>query len=254
MPEGPSLVILREEAQPFAGQVIRAVAGNSSKIDMQRLVGQRIRSIRSWGKHFLIELDGFSLRIHFLLFGSYRINERKEERTPRLSLQCDEGELNFYACSVEYIEEPLDARYDWRTDIMSEHWSPALALKKLRAKPETLVCDAVLDQTVFAGAGNIFKNEVLFRIRVHPLSQIGALSPGKLRELVAQMRVYGGEFLVWKKAYILRKQWLAHSKSTCPRCKIAFSREHLGKTKRRSFFCERCQKLYILPVAPTHAR
>lgn len=244
MPEGPSLVILREETQQFSGQTVVAVEGNSSKIDIQRLVGQRIRSIRSWGKHFLIELDGFSLRIHFLLFGSYRINERKDS-PPRLSLQFDTGELNFYACSVQYIEEPLDSRYDWRTDIMSERWQPTLALKKLRAMPQTLVCDAVLDQTVFAGAGNIFKNEVLFRIRVHPLSQVGALSPGKLRELVAQMRVYGGEFLVWKKAFVLRKQWLAHAKTTCPRCKIPFSRGHLGKTKRRSFFCERCQKLYV---------
>src|SRR5690606_22504231 len=103
--------------------------GNSSKIDSQRLVGQQIRSIRSWGKHLLIELDGFSLRVHFLLFGSYRINERKDS-APRLSLQFEEGELNFYACSVQYIEEALEDLYDWRSDIMSEHWSPARALKK----------------------------------------------------------------------------------------------------------------------------
>jgi endonuclease-8 len=245
MPEGPSLVILCEETQGFVGRRVVAASGNSSVIDPQRLVGQQVHSIRSWGKHFLIEFDGFSLRVHFLLFGSYRINERKDS-APRLSLTFDQGELNFYACSVEYIEQPLETRYDWRTDIMSQQWSATLALKKLRAMPTAWVCDAVLDQTVFAGAGNIFKNEVLFRIRVHPLSQVGALSPGKLRQLVTQMRVYGGEFLVWKKAFILRKQWLAHSKSTCPRCRIPFSRGHLGKTKRRSFFCERCQKLYVL--------
>lgn len=246
MPEGPSLVILREEAQAFSGRTIVAVDGNST-LDIQRLAGQRIRSIRSWGKHLLIELDGFSLRVHLMLFGSYRINARKDS-PPRLSLQFDSGEeLNFYACSLAWVEQPLDEAYDWRGDIMSVHWSPALALKKLRAMPSVLACDALLDQNVFAGAGNIFKNEVLFRIRVHPLSQIGALSPGKLRQLVAQMRVYGGEFLAWKKAFILRKQWLAHAKRACPRCKIPFSRGHLGKTKRRSFFCERCQKLYRLP-------
>ena len=31
-----------------------------------------------------------------------------------------------------------------------------------------MVCDALLDQTVFAGVGNIIKNEVLFRTGVHP--------------------------------------------------------------------------------------
>jgi endonuclease-8 len=246
MPEGPSLVILREEAQAFAGQTIAKVEGNSSKLDIQRLAGQRIRSIRSWGKHLLIELDGFSLRVHFMLFGSYRINERKDS-PPRLSLQFASGnELNFYACSLAWIEQPLEQVYDWRSDIMSEHWSAKLALKKLRAMPGSLVCDALLDQNVFAGAGNIFKNEVLFRTRIHPLSQTGALSPYKLRELVAQMRVYGGEFLAWKKAFVLRKHWQAHSKSVCPRCRIPFSRGHLGRTQRRSFFCERCQKCYLL--------
>jgi hypothetical protein len=43
-------------------------------------------------------------------------------------------------------------------------------------------------RTIFAGVGNIIKNEVLFRIRVHPLSTVGALPPAKLRELVANRR------------------------------------------------------------------
>ena len=245
MPEGPSLVILRDEAQSFVGRPVVAVEGNSSKIDIQRLRGQQIRSIRSWGKHLLIELDGFALRVHFMLFGSYRINERRDS-PPRLSLQFGPGELNFYACSLAWIEQPLAEVYDWRSDIMSEHWSPAWALKKLRAMPGALVCDAVLDQTVFAGAGNIFKNEVLFRTRIHPLSQVGALSPYKLRELVTQMRVYGGEFLAWKQAHVLRQHWQAHTRAICPRCRIPFSRGHLGRTQRRSFFCERCQKRYVL--------
>jgi endonuclease-8 len=63
MPEGPSLVILRELTQSFAGQRIVAASGNS-KIDQARLLGQRIVALRTWGKHFLIEFQGFSLRIH----------------------------------------------------------------------------------------------------------------------------------------------------------------------------------------------
>ena len=55
-------------------------------------------------------------------------------------------EINFYACSVRFIEEPLDLVYDWWADVMSPHWEPKLALKRLRAQPDTLVCDALLDQ------------------------------------------------------------------------------------------------------------
>jgi endonuclease-8 len=243
VPEGPSIVILREELAPFTGRTIRRAEGNA-KIDMQRLVGQPVVAFRSFGKQTLIELPEVTIRIHLLMFGSYRIDERKET-APRLSLQFDEGELNFYSCSVRLLEGDLDELYDWRTDVMSDAWDPALARKRLRAMPETLVCDALLDQDVFAGVGNIIKNEVLFRIRTHPLSTVGALPARKLRELVEQARQYSFEFLEWKRAFVLRKHWLAHNKSICPRDHVKFHRAYLGLTHRRSFFCELCQRRYV---------
>lgn len=245
MPEGPSIVILKELTQDFAGQEIKRVEGNS-KIDQGRLPGQRIKSLRSWGKHFLIELNGFSLRVHFLMFGSYTIDERKSVE-PRLSLQFAKGrELNFYACSIKYVEGELENTYDWGLDVMSDQWNPRAARAKLRAAPDALACDLLLDQNIFAGVGNIIKNEILFRTKVHPLSQSGALPPAKLRALVEQARTYSFEFLEWKKQYVLREHWLAHNKRSCPRCHIPYIKAYLGKTHRRSFFCERCQKLYLL--------
>ncbi len=43
---------------------------------------------------------------------------------------------------------------------------------------------------MFAGVGNIIKNEVLFRIRVHPCSKVGALPPAKLPKMVEEARIY----------------------------------------------------------------
>jgi endonuclease VIII len=242
MPEGPSIVILREQASGFLGKKIVRVEGNTS-IDKERLLRQRVVALRSWGKHFLVEFPEFSLRVHFMLWGSYRINDRKPT-PPRLGLGFTRGEINFYSCSVRLIDVPLDDVYDWRADVMSERWDAALARKRLRAQPETLVCDALLDQDVFAGVGNIIKNEVLFRIRVHPLSVIGALPAKKLVDLVREARQYSFDFYEWKKAFVLKKHWLAHTKRACPRCHIPFTKAHLGKTLRRSFFCENCQLLY----------
>ena len=107
---------------------------------------------------------------------------------------------------------------------------------------------------MFAGVGNIIKNEVLFRIRLHPLSTVDALPAAKLRELVEQARQYSFDFLVWKKAFVLRKHWLAHTRRTCPRCLIPFSRGKLGKTQRRSFFCEQCQRRYPPEVSTRSTR
>ncbi|HVF35840.1 MAG TPA: DNA-formamidopyrimidine glycosylase family protein, partial [Candidatus Saccharimonadia bacterium] len=227
----------------FARRRVLAVEGNT-RLDAQRLVGKTVRAFRSHGKHFLVELPGFALRVHFLLWGTYRIDERKPDKPIRLGLRFTNGELNLYSCSLRILEGALDEHYDWRSDVLADAWSPALARRKLKAMPDTHACDALLDQNVFAGVGNIIKNEVLVRIRVHPLSTIGALPPRKLGELIREARKYSFDFLRWKRAYVLRKHWLAHRKRTCPRCEVPLALAHLGRTARRAFYCESCQVRY----------
>lgn len=244
MPEGPSIVILKEEVAPlFTGKKVTDVTGNTKQLDLERIRGQKLVAFKSWGKHFLLCFPKFTLRIHFMLFGTYRINEHKAT-PPRLGLVFGNGELNFYACSVKLIEEPLDEVYDWAADVLSPTWDAAKANKKLQAMPDTLVCDALLDQTVFAGVGNIIKNEVLFRIRVHPLSKVGKLSAAKRRQLVKEAQGYSYDFLAWKKEFTLKKHWLAHTKTICPRDGARLNKAYLGKTNRRTFYCTVCQKLY----------
>lgn len=243
MPEGPSIVILKEQLQHFKGKKILAATGNA-KIDKTGLEGQKVLDIRSWGKHFLLCLPAVTIRIHFLLWGSYSIDEATKPK-PRLHLKFARGDIYFYTCSVRLLEGNLDDVYDWSADVMNETWSPAKARKKLKAIPDALVADALLNQEIFSGVGNIIKNEVLFRIRVHPKSRVGALPPRKLTQMIREARNYSFEFLAWKKAFELRKHWLAHTKKICPRCHIPFIKEaHLGKARRRAFYCENCQILY----------
>ncbi|HEV8505675.1 MAG TPA: DNA-formamidopyrimidine glycosylase family protein [Chitinophagaceae bacterium] len=242
MPEGPSIVILKESAQEFIGKRPIEISGNT-KVDFSGVLNQKITDFKSFGKNFFICFKNGSIKIHFMLFGSYRVNERKE--TPsRLSLHFADGELNFYACSVKLIEGDLSKVYDWSADVMNENWSAAKARKKLKEMPNTLVCDALLDQTIFAGVGNIIKNEVLFRIKVHPKTKVGNLPSKKLSELIKEARQYSFDFLEWKKQYVLKKHWLAHTKKICPRDGSKILKEYLGKTNRRTFYCNTCQELY----------
>lgn len=248
MPEGPTLLIASEEAQRFVGRKVLRVEGNTRLLDIGRMQGKVVREIRTWGKHLLLRFDGFTLKVHFMLFGSYRINERRENAHVRLGLGFSKGEeLNFYASSVQYLEGDLDAVYDWSADVLSPDWDAAAARAKLRAMPERLVCDALLDQSVFSGVGNIIKNEVLFRIRLHPLSQVGALPARKLAQMVEQARQYSFDFLAWRRQHVLKKHLLAHNRATCPRDGTPFRRAHLGRSNRRAFFCVTCQALLLLP-------
>lgn len=236
------MVILKEELQPFKGEKILVVSGNS-KENIQQLKGKRIEDFKTWGKHFLVCFKGVTLRIHFMLFGKYSINEKKP--TPvRLGLQFSQGEINFYNCSVKFITEPLDEVYDFTTDVMNDAWNAKAARKKLKAKPATLVCDALLDQQVFSGVGNIIKNEVLYRVKIHPETEVGNLTAKKLNELIKEARNYSFDFLEWKKEFVLKKNWLAHTKKICSRDGSPIVKKYLGKTNRRTFYCETCQVKY----------
>jgi endonuclease VIII len=245
MPEGPSLVILKELLSSFIGKKIIAARGNA-KIDMERITGKKILDMRTWGKQFFIVLKDVSIRIHFLMFGSYSVDEQtKPDKSLRLQLNFKTGNLYFYTCAVKLIEDELEDLYDWEADVMSDRWDAAKARKKLKRMPNTMVCDALLDQNVFAGVGNIIKNEVLYRIRTHPETLVGSLPPRKLTHLVNEARNYSFDFLKWKKAFVLRKNWLVHTKKTCRRCDLKIIKKYCGVTNRRTFFCENCQEKFL---------
>jgi endonuclease-8 len=246
MPEGPSIIILKEAIQALGleGQAVAEVSGNTSA-DIRRLVHRKVRSFQSWGKHFLICFDDCTVRIHLLMFGTYRINERKEA-TERLRLVFKNAELNFYTCSVKILEGRAEDHYDWSADIMSTHWAPASALKKLQSKPGTFLCDVLLDQEIFSGVGNIIKNEVLYLSGLQPLNTAGAIPLKRLKQLISAARQYSFDFLEWKKAGTLKAHWQIHTKKQCPKGHPVI-KEYTGKTKRRSFYCPVCQDLYTAP-------
>lgn len=242
MPEGPSIVILKEEVHSFEGKKIIEADG-SAKLDFDRIENKKIESFKSWGKHFLICFDDFTIRIHFLLFGSYLINEQKTA-VPKLSLVFQKGEINFYACAIKVLEGDIKSHYDWTEDIMNDDWDAKKAIKKLKEIPDKMICDALLDQDIFSGLGNIIKNEVLYRARIHPESLVGKIPSRKIKEIVDEARNYSFDFLKWKKNNELKKNWLAHTKKICKRCDLPLFKEYTGTKKRRSFFCTNCQKLH----------
>lgn len=160
MPEGPSILLVREATAKFAGKEIIAVDGNS-KIDQGRLLNKKIIEFKSWGKHFLICFDNFTLKVHFLMFGSYTIDEKKPDRAIKLHLKFKNGEINLYACSLTYLEGDINQHYDWSADVMNDQWDKKKAKAKLKEIPEVLICDALLDQDIFAGVGNIKMETIL---------------------------------------------------------------------------------------------
>ena len=93
MPEGPSIILLKEEVVQYSGKKSGVFSGNSN-IKQDRLLNKKIMSFKGWGKHFLICFKNYTLCVHFLIYGTYRINETKDKPI-RLNLAFSNGEINF---------------------------------------------------------------------------------------------------------------------------------------------------------------
>ena len=245
--EGPSLVILKEETRQFKGREVLAAKGYA-ELDHERLINKKVIDIKTWGKHYLICFKGFTVRIHFMLFGSYRIDDSKKGKNASIHLDFTNGTFDGYICKVKLLEEKLDDIYDWSLDMLSPEWDPK-KVKKLLLKypPESLIGDVLLDASLFSGVGNIIRNEVLYRVRMHPDSILGAIPSRKLTQMIKQTQVYSYDFLEWRKKGELQKHWEVYAKKKCP-LGHTVQKKYTGKTKRRSFICEQCLIRYDYEV------
>lgn len=245
MPEGPSIVILKEAIHSFRGKKILEADGYGKNLDFGRLHGTKLTDIKTFGKHLLLCFPDFTIRVHLQMFGNYRINNDKRTSNPKLRLHfANDQTLSFYAGSIVMFDEPLNDVYDWSADVMNKKFSPAKAKKKLEKHPKMIVADALLDQSIFAGVGNIIKNEVLFRVKVHPKSKVGNIPPAKITAMMKQAVKYSFEFLAQRKEDTLEEHWKVYAQKKCPRDGTTIKKEYLGKASRRTFYCPKCQERY----------
>ena len=260
--EGPSLYLAAEQLQPFAGRRIESVSGNS-KIGIERLAGQKVNAIFAWGKHLVFQMDTFALRVHFMLWGTFAATVKglsvtgdyRRTGPPRLVLNFPNGEITIWAASVKFVED-VDAKaaYDFAANVMADEWDARAAVAKARAFPRAEIADVLLDQAIFAGVGNIIKNEVLFRTRVSPFTKVRDISDRKLKAIVADARAFSFRFLELRRIFALRKNLDVYRKSACPRCGGKIERRVHGQRARRSFFCATCQGVRISGLPTTRTR
>jgi len=251
--EGPSIHLAAEQLQPFVGKPIVSSSGNS-RIGIERLKGRRTLEIFAWGKHLVFQFDTFALRVHFMLWGTFAASVRGTSVTgdyrrtgpARLVMNFPNGEITIWAASLKWIDS-ADARtgYDFSADVMAPQWNARAALKKVRAFPHAEIADVLLDQAIFAGVGNIIKNEVLFRTRTSPFAKVEEITPRKLRAIVADAQTFSHRFLELRRVFALRKNLEIYRRSTCPRCGGKVLRLNHGQRARRSFFCARCQRVAV---------
>jgi len=141
--------------------------------------------------------------------------------------------------------EEVSVLFDEEVDITSERWNAQKVLKLTLNQPDELICDVLLDQAIFAGVGNIIKNEALFLTGVHPLSRTGNISKGKIEEIIHQARSFSKIFYeTRKKGEELNAHLKIYQRSKCPNSREKVLRMPTGKRKQLSYVCPNMQFQY----------
>ncbi|MBC7195085.1 MAG: hypothetical protein H5U37_05460, partial [Caldisericia bacterium] len=106
------------------------VKGNT-KENKEVLIGEKVLDVKSHGKKLIFEFENFYLLIHFLMYGSFRINEKREGKIERLSLVFNRDTINFYNTSIKILEKDKIIFSD-ENDVMSKNFNKERAKEKIK--------------------------------------------------------------------------------------------------------------------------
>ena len=241
MPEGPSILLIKDQLQPYKGKVVKK-AGGYGPMPTAWIKGKKLINIETWGKHLLLIFNNGVVKIHLGLFGDLLINQRKKVNRS-FYLEFAKGEINGYVVTASKLKEPLEELYDWRTDILSKKFDKAWVKSLLKKKEGKTIDDVLMDQDIFSGVGNKIRNEALYRAAIHPQSIIGKIPPAKITRLINEVVAYAKIFYnqLRKKGVndgfkVYQQEFAADGSEVTMKV--------LSKTKRKIFFSEHRQKLY----------
>ncbi len=241
MPEGPSILHLKNQLKPFTGKIVKK-AGGYGKMPTAWINGKKLLGIHTWGKHLLFEFTNGTVRVHLGLFGDILVNERKKVNRS-FFLEFAKGEINGYVVRATKLEGKPADEYDWRVDILSEEFDPKSVKSLLKKHSEKTIDDILMDQNIFSGVGNKIRNEALYRAGIHPLSIIGKIPAAKItrliREVVAYAKIFFQELETTgsnKRFDVYQQEYAADGSEVTMKI--------LPKTKRKIYFSGHKQKLF----------
>lgn len=256
MPEGHTLHRLaRDLDRDFAGTVVRVSSPQGRFPDAARLDGKVLTRARAIGKHLLLHFRGGAVaHIHLGLFGRFR-RRRMPPPSPRPTTRLRlEGERATWDLSGPTCCELISAanlrslRARLGADPLDAEADPAAAIARI-ARSRRAIGALLLDQRLFAGIGNVYRAEILFLAKVHPLTPGRSLDETKIaamwslaRDLLAK-GVAANRIVTVPHAStgrVRRSEALfVYRRRTCRTCGGPISRTTVAT--RTMYACERCQ-------------
>jgi endonuclease-8 len=281
MPEGDTIFrAARALQKALGGKVVtrfESVFPKLNRVDEDAPIADRtIRAVESRGKHLLMHLSGgLSLRTHMRMSGSWHIYRHGEawqraRSSRRILLEtADFLAVAFLVNEAEWLEERALARSKVARlgpDLLAAELDIAAAVRSMQSHPADPICDVLLDQRALAGIGNVYKSELLFLAKVHPLTKTGALAPDVLRELtlLAQQHLranvqvsapgaittYRGLRQTTGRSDPSERLWVyGRGDRPCRRCGTPIVSSSIGRHVRKTYHCPNCQPAVVSAVS-----
>jgi endonuclease-8 len=219
----------------------------------ERLRGRTVRAVEAHGKHLFVRFEGdLTLHSHLRMSGLWDVR-REGERWRRaagrawLVMRCGGWEVIEFDGPVLELVSDSQARANPRLaalgqDVLGEDFDRDRFLARLRASDATRsIGDALLDQRIIAGIGNLWKAELCFAAAIDPWRTVAAVTDEEALELVALARelmrrsVTGGHEARPRTVY-------KHAGRPCPRCATIVRRRGQGENNRTTYWCPGCQR------------
>jgi endonuclease-8 len=224
----------------------------------EKLAGRSVRGAEARGKHLLVRFDGdLTLHSHLRMTGTWGVYERgrswrRASHRAWLVIRAGEWEVVQFDGPVLELLSDLRVRSDRRLarlgpDVFAEGFDSAMFLRNLRrCDPGRPLGDAVLDQHIVAGLGNVWKSEACFAVALDPWRSVGEVSDEEALALVGFVREYVGQAAYERDA--ANKGFLSRPRSVynragqpCPRCGATIRARGQGDNNRITFWCPGCQ-------------
>ena len=243
MPEGPSILFLKNKIQRYKGKTVSEASGYN-EMDKSKIANNKLLDIETYGKNLLFVFKDFFIGVHLGLFGSMLVNKRKKVNAS-FALHFGDSEINFYVAKTKLYEGKPSDIFNFKTDILKKEFDPEFILEELKTKHDNeMIGDVLMDQNLFAGVGNIIRIEALYHAKIHPESLVKQIPEKKLIFLLKMIIDYGEEFLNLLKTETVKESALVYGKKVCPKDKSELLVEEMGKIKRKTYVCLKCQKLF----------
>jgi endonuclease VIII len=244
MPEGDALHRAARRLQVLVGQQLEVETPHPRAAVKQlapRLDGRRLEHVEAIGKNLLLRFEGgLVLRSHLRMKGRWLVVRRDAPifGRPWLVLRGDEYVGAMFNGAVLELDRGIARRLG--PDILSEPPDYDTMLERLHAEnQQRQVGDALLDQRLVAGIGNLWKAESLWHARVSPWRRLAEVSEAELRTtLEAAHRLMRGRL----DGASGSAQAYRRKGRPCPRCGTAIKSWPQGDDARMAYWCPECQK------------